>query len=228
MKLEILERNIKMSSRDYVYETLRTNIISLKLPPGSSIAENDVSELLKVSRTPIREAFVKLSEEELIEIYPQRGSFVSRIDLQQIAEARFVRETMEVEISKLACDIFTEDDLEDIHAIIIKQTTYNNRKNYDKLIELDEEFHRTLFEKCGKHRTWLLVQQMQTHYKRLRQLLLSVNLRWDLIIEQHQSIYELIREKDKDLLEQAIRNHLKLFVLVRSEELKEKYPGYLK
>ncbi|MDF2721307.1 MAG: GntR family transcriptional regulator [Paenibacillus sp.] len=228
MELDITERSLKMSTRDYVYETMRRNILNLKLLPGQMISESGLTQLLKVSRTPLREAFVKLSDEELIEIHPQKGSFVSAIDLEQIVEARFVRENMEVAIVKLACEMLSDEDLEDLRLIVRQQQLNHSRKHYDKLLEADEEFHRTLFAKCDKSRTWNAVQYMQVHYIRLRQLMLSINFGWDKIVSEHTQILEAIERKDKELAEQVMRTHLRLFVYVSKEKLLELYPGYIK
>ncbi|WP_311195589.1 GntR family transcriptional regulator [Planococcus sp. 107-1] len=57
------------STKDYVYEILRENIISLAIEPGQQISEKEISDLLQVSRTPVREAFVKLAQEELLEVF---------------------------------------------------------------------------------------------------------------------------------------------------------------
>lgn len=228
MELDLLERSLKTSSRDYVYETIHTNILNLKLTPGMLVSENDFTQILKVSRTPLREAFVKLSEEGLIDIYPQRGSFISRIDLEQIEEARFVRENMEVAVARLACELFTEDDHEDMEAILERQRVNFARNNHEKLLSLDEEFHRTLFEKCGKPRTWVMVQQMQMHYKRLRLLLMSINKKGIKSVSQHARILECIRLNDRDLVEQEMRNHLRLFTSTDKEDFKAMFPNYIK
>src|SRR5471030_2430341 len=87
----ILEISKDSTSRR-IYNLLRQEIINLNLAPGLNISEKDISEKFKVSRTPVREAFVRLSKEGLLNIYPQKGSFVSLIDLSSVEEARFMRE----------------------------------------------------------------------------------------------------------------------------------------
>lgn len=93
-----------VSTRDHVYETLKESIIKLDLKPGQSVSEKEISELLSVSRTPVREAFVKLAQEELLEVYPQRGTFISLIDLEHVEEVRFIRELLERASAKLAAE----------------------------------------------------------------------------------------------------------------------------
>ncbi|MBP1989133.1 GntR family transcriptional regulator [Paenibacillus eucommiae] len=211
-------------NRDYVYDIVKQNILTLKFEPGIMISEKDIAEKLEVSRTPTREAFIKLAEEGLIVIYPQKGSFVSLIDMDQVEEARFVRETMEVAILKIACDIFTENDLIDLEVLISQQKIYSEHKNYEKLHELDEEFHRTIFIKCGKNRIWVLIQQMLSHYKRFRNLLLAVYFDWEIIIQQHTWIVQYIREHNFELAEKELRVHVKS--RFEKDALLQKYPNF--
>ncbi len=76
------------------------NIIKLHLTPGSAISEAEIADRLAVSRTPIREAFIRLVEDGLLETYPQKGSIISLIDIEQAEEMRFVRKIIEKAILK--------------------------------------------------------------------------------------------------------------------------------
>ena len=212
------------SNRDYVYDTVKKNIISLKLEPGTLISEKEIADQLQVSRTPTREAFIKLAEEGLIMIYPQKGSYVSLIDIDQVEEARFVRITLEIAVLKIACETFTDQDIAELEVLLAEQKIYSDRNNYEKMHELDEKFHETIFFKCGKQRTWSVIQQMQVHYKRFRNLLLAVYFDWEMIISQHARIVESIRRRDKEMAERELRQHVK--TRFETDELMRKYPNY--
>lgn len=214
----------KMSTGDYVYESVKKEILNLTLKPGQMISEKEISEKYHVSRTPTREAFIKLGEEELIVIYPQKGSFISYIDIDHVEEARFLRETMEVALLKMACETFTEQDVNDMELLISEQRIYSGRNDYAKMHELDEKFHETIFYKCGKQRTWAVIQRMHTHYKRFRNLLLAVYFDWELIIQQHSTIIEHIRNRDFESAEKELRTHVKS--RFEKAELVSKYPSY--
>lgn len=214
------------SSRDYVYQIVKKNILSLKLEPGTMISEKEIGDKLEVSRTPTREAFIKLAEEDLIVIYPQKGSFISLIDIDQVEEARFVRENMEVAVLKIACATFTERDIADLEALIAEQRIYSGHNNYEKMHDLDELFHETIFNKCSKQRTWSVIQQMLAHYKRFRNLLLAVYFDWETIIAQHARIVDSIRARDAEQAERELRQHVKS--RFEKAELLQKYPNYFK
>ena len=95
MNLVNISKHKNENNRAYTYRVLKENIMRLNLKPGESISEIELSEALDVSRTPVREAIVKLSEEKLVDVFPQRGSFVSKINLNLVEEAVFLRELCE-------------------------------------------------------------------------------------------------------------------------------------
>jgi GntR family transcriptional regulator, rspAB operon transcriptional repressor len=213
------------STRDYTYNALKEQILSLELKPGTKISEKEIAEKSQVSRTPVREAFLKLSQEELINIYPQSGTVVSLIDLDHVEEARFVRENIERAIIKLACVELSEDFLFRIESNIAMQDISGKRENYSRMYQLDDEFHKLLFYGCNKSRTWNMLQQMNSHFNRLRILRLSSMLDWDIIISQHKEIFEFIKGKESDKAEKAMIEHLHLAV-IEKEILIEHYPDY--
>ncbi|MBM7570297.1 GntR family transcriptional regulator [Aquibacillus albus] len=218
---------INGSTRDYVYETVKKQIINWELNPGTKISEKDVAEKLKVSRTPVREAFLKLAQEELIGVYPQSGTIVSQIDMELVEEGRFVRENIEKAIVREAVETFNNDQLFQLETNITMQELCIEKGSHHRLFELDEEFHRLLFEGCNKARTWKIIRQMNSHFDRLRMLRLASNTDWKVVVTQHKSIFEKISDKEPDNAEKLMGEHLRL-VIFEKEELKKQYPSYFK
>ncbi|MFD0693425.1 GntR family transcriptional regulator [Paenibacillus sp. GCM10027628] len=226
IKLEAV-RDTKGLIRDHVHETLKRNIMELKLVPGRFISEKEMIEMLQVSRTSIREAFVKLGQEELIETIPQKGSIISLIDLELVEESRFVRETLESAIVRQACELLNSEQVLQLQNLVNLQELCVEEHNYARLFELDEEFHRSIIVGCGKSRTWGLLQQFSTHYNRIRYLRLAATYNWDIILSDHREIVRAIREKNPDHAERAMHEHLSR-VNFEKEELKAKYPTYFR
>lgn len=92
MHFKVINKNKGENSKQFTYRILKENIMNLSLAPGEAISEIEISQALDVSRTPVREAIVKLKEEKLVNVFPQRGSFVSKMSLKLIEEAAFLRE----------------------------------------------------------------------------------------------------------------------------------------
>ncbi|HJV46642.1 MAG TPA: GntR family transcriptional regulator [Bacillota bacterium] len=222
----MLRRN-PSSSRHYVYKFLRDQILELKLEPGVGLSENEISEKLKVSRTPVREAFLSLSQEGLLEIYPQRGTFVSLIDLELVEEARFMRQQLEIAVVKLACEEFPEDKLNALELNLKMQEICRDQLNHQKLFDLDEEFHRTIFQGCKKEKIWLAMQPMNAHFNRIRILRLTTNYNWNNILSQHMEIFQAIKDRNVQRATKIMDNHLTLVVFDK-EEMKRVNPKYFK
>lgn len=220
-------KNQSISTREQVYHMLKDQILSLKLAPGTNISEKEISEQFQVSRTPVRESFLKLSQEGLLDIYPQRGTFVSLIDLDLVEEARFMREQLEKAVIKLACKYLSKDTMIALEMNLNMQRICIKEKDYKKMFELDEEFHRTIFAGCNKEKTWLIIQQMNVHFNRSRMLRLVTDYNWDGILLQHESIFIALQNKDAQEAEQLMEEHLKLVIIDR-ELLKKEHPNYFK
>jgi len=220
-----LNQKIRGSTRAYSYNLLKERILHLELKPGTKISEKEIADELQVSRTPVREAFMKLAEEELLDIIPQSGTIVSHINLEHVEEGRFMREKMEKEIVTLACVSFPEEFRFRLETNIAMQEVCIGKNNFYRLFELDEEFHQILFQGTGKLRTWKMLQQLNIPFNRLRLLRLAEDSNLEVIISQHKEIYRLITERKTEQAVQVMEAHLRLIV-IEQESIKAKYPHY--
>lgn len=227
MEVSIIERNPRESTREYVYRFLKFNIMELKLIPGSALSEKDIAQLLNVSRTPVREAFIQLSQEYLLDILPQKGTYVSLIDIENVEESKFLRETVEKAVMAMACVDFPSDKLFELQSNIALQELCFKEKNYLRFYELDEEMHKIIFVGCKKARIWSMIQQMNTHYNRVR--ILNIAGGYDVlpVLKQHKEILLAIKEKDGELGMKTIDLHLNK-VKFDIEDLRRDYKEYFK
>jgi DNA-binding GntR family transcriptional regulator len=208
MNLLVTEKTKNETISQWVYRVLRKSIITVHLTPGLSLTESAIAEMLHTSRTPVRESFIKLAEDGLIEVLPQKGSCVSLIDIDQAEEARFARRVLEKAVIKEACRFFREDCLFELKANLEMQRLCKRERNYEKMLDLDDGFHRLIYRGCNKERVWTHQKKMNYNYDRLRAIRLSARLSWDTIIEEHRRIADLIRNKDESLVDEAVDMHL--------------------
>ncbi|WP_152657098.1 GntR family transcriptional regulator [Oceanobacillus sp. CFH 90083] len=216
---------IKGSTRDFAYNHLKEQIINWDLKPGTKISEKEVSQSLNVSRTPVREAFLQLAQEELLIIIPQRGTIVSKIDLNLVEEGRFVREHIEKAVVREVCTKVNDNQLFQLETNLTMQELCLEKGSHNRLFQLDEEFHQLLFEICNKKRTWNNVRRMNSHFDRLRMLRLAENHDFEVVVGQHREIFKNISERNPDKAESIMEKHMKL-VFVELKELKAKNPEY--
>lgn len=227
MDLSMIDKISQESTREYVYRFLKLNIMELRFAPGSALSEKDISQLLGVSRTPVREAFIQLSHEYLLDILPQKGTYVSLIDIENVEESKFLRETVEKAVIAIACVEFPSETFFDLQSNIVLQELCLKEKNYLKFYELDEALHKIIFVACKKARIWSIIQQMHTHYNRVRMLNIAGGYDALPVLNQHKQLVSAILEKDVALGTKIISLHLDK-VKFDIEDLRKDYPDYFK
>ncbi|MCD8141250.1 MAG: GntR family transcriptional regulator [Planctomycetaceae bacterium] len=194
-------------ARDYALRVLRENIISLTLEPGARVSENELSSELGLSRTPVREALIELGNYGIVEIFPQHGSVISKIDYRHIEEARFMRLALETAAVAEVCDIATAEDVEELEDSVQIQKMYMDNGNAKMLLKMDNKFHRGIFAACDKLVSYTLMQNMAVHFDRVRQLSLTT-VKDIKIIEDHRAIVEAIKAHDKERARDVMTLHL--------------------
>lgn len=215
------------SAGNIVYSRLKQQILSLELPPGTALSEKETSTVFQVSRTPVRESFLRLAQEGLVVVLPQRGTQVSLIDSELVEEGRFIREQLEKAVIRLACEQFPADKLKLLEINLSNQQESMHKLDDQQMFELDETFHRTLFDGCRKLTTWAVIQQVTSHLNRSRVLWLSTEQNWTPLYEQHKEMVEAIRDRQSDQAESIMKKHLSLGHS-NMTVLKAKFPNYIK
>ena len=224
--MQITEKVSGETAREYAFRIIKNNIVSLELQPGSSISENELSKELGVSRTPIREAIIDLNNALIVEIYPQRRSYISLIDSDLVEESRFLREVLDTAVIELACDVATEADLTKLEENVKLQEFYLENFVPDKIMELDNDFHKTIFTITKKERIYAMKNTMMLHFDRVRTLSL-VSVKDIKIVNDHRLMLEAIKNKDAVSAAALVKKHLSRY-RIEEEELREKYPNYFK
>ena len=217
----------KNSTSKAIYHQLREEIINLYLVPGTNISEKELSEKYNVSRTPVREAFVRLSQEGLVHIYPQKGTVVSLIDLEAVEEGRFLREHLERAVVKQACEEFPKEKIFALEMNLKFQNMYMLDHDHKKLFESDQEFHKIIFEACNKKRIWRIINDTSADFQRIRLLRLVTDFTWDNIYSQHKEILNAIKNKEPERAEEVMKEHLNM-VIFDKKQIKERNPSYFK
>lgn len=202
---------------------LRTRIVTGALPPGTRLSEKDIAGEYGLSRQPVREAFIKLASDRLVEIRPQRGTYVCRIDIDDVVVSRFVREAVEADIARHAARKADADAIANLHAIVDAQQ--------QKLIEggpafmpLDEQFHRGLADAAAQSGAWVHLESIRMHMDRVRHLT-ATELPIQPLIDQHRAIIHAIARRDPDAAESATRAHLRT-VLDDLDSMRQAHPDY--
>lgn len=225
--LSIPQKEPGENGRKYDYRVLYNGIMSLDFPPGMLLVDAELSQALQISRTPIREAIVSLVESKLVEVYPQRSSCVSRLNLDAIEEGVFLRYNIERAILREAIQKADGSDLSLMRENIEQQKANLEAGNLDRYMELDNAFHKLLYLAAGKPWTWSTVMRIVTHHDRVRKL--QVRLGTDQLWpahEEHRQLFHAVMTRSEANLDDFLYEHLTAGYRGALPELMQKYPNY--
>ena len=220
----LTERYPHESGRDYAKRVIRDKIISLELEPGAAISDRELASWMNLSRTPFREALLDLAKVKIVEIYPQRGSVVAPIDYNLVEEAQFVRSVLEVAVVQLACERATQEQLEQLKENVALQEFYYQHGSSERLLEMDDEFHRLLFQIAGRMQAYEMMRSITVHFDRVRSLAVTA-VKEHLWMSDHRNICEAVAAHDQEAARQLMEKHLNRYK-VDETALREQYPQY--
>lgn len=215
------------STQEMVYRTLRDEILMMELKPGTVITTQDTATRLNVSRTPVREAFLRLQRENLLEISPQKATMVTLIDLKWVYQEMFIRKALEIENLKKFISVATETTILTMQLNVAQQVDAMNEKRYEDYVELDNQFHQIGFNETEEFLGLDIVRQMNGHYDRIRLLTAwkeSIALN---AIKEHKQLIQYVKDKDLEKAQELMRTHLENLWLVE-KVLTDKWSDYFK
>jgi DNA-binding GntR family transcriptional regulator len=208
-----------------VYDAVREAIVTTELQPGQQISENDLADKLGVSRTPVREALARLRDDQLVQIFPQLGTFVSRISVSGVDDAQFLREALECSAVRLAAEHADPDDVAELEELIKHQEAARDRGDSGGFFVLDDELHSTLCELSGRPIAWAIVDRANGHLNRVRRLSLSEPRYLAEMVAEHKAVVDAVGRGEPDEAEQALRHHLRM-VLSDLPTIRHNHPEY--
>jgi len=186
----------RRTSVDVVFDHLRDEIASLNLLPGDKISEADIAAQFGVSRQPVRDAFSRLENLDMLLIRPQRATEVKRFSMREITKSRFVRASVESEVLRRAaveCDGVGASQLD---ANLIQQAAIVEADDYDRFGVLDYQFHQVLCEIAKVDFAFEVIKQEKANVDRLCLLSLSKENRMSQLLDDHKAITECVRNHD--------------------------------
>lgn len=191
-----------------IYADLRAELVSLQRRPGEAISEAEIALSYGVSRTPVREAILKLSDEGLVEIFPQSGINVSRIPIAALPEAIVVRRALEETTTRMAAERATASQVLALHSILERQREADVAHDRKAFHRADELFHATIAEIAGYPGIWKLILQVKVNVDRFRQLTLPQAGRMATVIAEHERILSAIEAHDANRAAAAMARHI--------------------
>lgn len=191
-----------------IHAILRDEIVCMQLKPLETLNEKQLGERFGVSRTPVREALLRLADEGLVEIYPQSGTFVSRIPRRSLYEAILIRKALEATTVSLAIAAMKDDCLELLDANQRALEEAANSGDIPQFHKLDTAFHQLIADIAGYPGIWAVIAQVKVQIDRYRYITLPQTGRLDLVITEHAAIIEGMRSRDDRTAVSAMSQHI--------------------
>lgn len=191
-----------------IHATLRDEIVRMQLKPLDILNEKLLGQRFGVSRTPVREALLRLADEGLVEIYPQSGTFVSRIPRRALYEAILIRKALEATTVSLAIVAMSDDRLQGLEANQKALQQAAQSGDIAHFHQIDSEFHQLVADIAGYPGIWTVIAQVKVQIDRYRFITLPQQGRLDLVIAEHAAIIEGMRRRDDGAAVLAMSQHI--------------------
>lgn len=207
-RLEPIKIDNYQPLRETVCEALRSAIRNGILEPGERLMEVQLAEELGISRTPVREAIRKLEQEGYVIMMPRRGTYVSSVSVNDIKEIFEIRSALESLSTGLAARRIEPDELEKLRTLLTEIEGHIQRKDIDKIVETDIEFHGLLYQVSRNERLVTIISNLKEQLARFRTLSMSYPGRLKQTLEEHRAMVEAIAEGDVEAARDAAERHM--------------------
>lgn len=210
---------------DWTYQYLKKSILNLDFRPGQQLHIEDFTEKLEVSRTPVREAFLRLATEGLLDVRPRVGYFVSAISEQDIHDLFEAREIVETRAARQAAIALSDDDLEKIKEIMQETTKAVKDGDYDRFLEFEVKFHEYIKKPMTNKRLIAFVDSLNDLTYRERVLSTRSPENVEKTIVEHKCIVDALLKRDSEEAGKCMAQHLEN-VRERLIDFMRKHPNY--
>jgi DNA-binding GntR family transcriptional regulator len=192
-----------------IHTMLRNDIVGGRLPPRAMLSEQEIAAGFGVSRTPVREAMIKLAEEGLVEIFPQYGSFVAPIKLRDVFASQFAREALECAAVERAIERM--DKLQDaqLEAEIERQRSLLDPTDREAFFRADEDLHILILAIAGQATAWQFVESAKLQMDRVRHIAITLPRKQVSILAEHEAVVDRLLARDRQGAVGAMRVHLR-------------------
>lgn len=207
-ELQNIQLDRRLSLREQIYSIVRTLILTGAIKPGENIDEKEIAAQLSVSRTPVREAVKKLSDEHLIEVIAQSATRAARIDPHEIEESYLIRRALEVESASQAATRMTDAHADRLSDILHSHAKAIERRQFVEAIKADDAFHSAIAMISNLPRLWKTIEISKAQIDRCRHMMLPRAGQAEATLKQHTDIIDALKSGNPERAGNAMRFHL--------------------
>lgn len=198
----------RRTTTDFVFDQLHEEIVSLEILPGTKLSETEVARRFGVSRQPVRDAFARLENLDLLLIRPQKATEVRGFSMQRISHARFVRLAVELEVIRNACSVWDDDHAESLERNLDQQQHAVDADQPDVFHALDYKFHELICELSGHPMAFETIKECKQKVDRLCILSFGRQNESAILLQDHQRLAHAIKKGSTEKAVAIARQHL--------------------
>jgi DNA-binding GntR family transcriptional regulator len=218
--------NVSGVGHTSLYSDLRERIINLELPPGTILSRDELAKHYGVSQTPVRDALIRLADNDLVAIHPQSKTLVAKIDTQKLESIHFLRVSVEVEVAQTLAKNPDADALRQAHSILkLQSALIEADPDMGMFSDLDRQFHQSLFSAAGVEDLFDILTTKLGNLYRCQRLELPRSGKMQDIVSAHSAILEGITDGNPDRAADAVRKHLS-GTISRISAIQKDHPEY--
>ncbi len=222
--MSVAGQQVRETGREYALRMITDRIIGLTLAPGSMVSENELAAQMRLSRTPVREALIELSRLRIVTVYPKRGSSIALIDYDLVEESRFMRYLLEMDVIRQVCLTAHPGEVAQLQRNVRFQAVCLENRDPVRLMQLDNAFHKFLFDIARKPMVYQLMHAAQIHFDRVRMMSLEA-VKDTRIVADHQAMLEAVLKRDAAAAQAVMDRHLSRYQ-IDEQALRSRYPEY--
>jgi DNA-binding GntR family transcriptional regulator len=219
---EALEAPLTRTLNETAAEKLREMIVHGTLAPGARLNERELTEMLGLSRTPLREATRMLASEGLVELLPNRGARVAALNVSTIRQTLQVMGALEALAGELACIHAKDEQITELRATHFEMLADHARGDLDSYFHRNQRIHLMIIDMADNAVLSQLYRNLNDQVRRVRYMANLSQQRWDTAIQEHEDILAALTARDAEKLKALLADHLAHKLTVVSQALASK------
>lgn len=197
-----------MKQTDVAYHYIKDRILEGSFKPAQKLVEVQLAELIGVSRNTVKQALLKLSQENLVSIEVNKGATIKSFTLEEVLNYLDIREVLEGLVARSVTSNVAERDLEKMRCILEKMKVHLETQEFDKYSALNTEFHRIIYASTKNVQAVELINMIRTQLIRYQFRTVLVPGRSQSSFNEHMEIYKAIASRNEGEAEIAVRRHV--------------------
>jgi DNA-binding GntR family transcriptional regulator len=193
---------------DFTYQFLKEKILDGTYKPSQKVTENELSEIIGVSRNTVKKALLKLEQENLVKIENNKGAFIQSFTQEEVLNYLEIREVLEGLVARSAAKHISDHELQKLEGVFGEMSLHIQNNSFDEYSHLNKEFHNIIYNASKKEQAVNMINMIKTQLLRYHFRTILVPGRNQDSYNEHKTVLEALHAHDEELAETAVKAHI--------------------